>query len=360
MGDNDLKCAKFRVGVVGAGSIGELNARSVLKSQVAIVAAVCDRNFRAGRTLARQVNAAFVGDYEEMLSRPDVDSILLCVPHHLHAPFAIQAARAGKHVLVEKPLAISLGEGTAMLRACEEAGVALTVNFSFRYLPRVQEAKALIEAEALGEVVGIEIRWHQEKGVRYWSGATSGSPSDWRGSKTESGGGVLLMSACHPVDYLRYITGLEVVRVYAEYGALASPAGVEVEDIISVSCRYANGAIGTVSASSNMRGSWVRTDRVWGTQGTLEIAPKSVSFYSTRPILGKKPGKWHRFSRFPKVDYTAEWIRRFVLAISRGEAPEISGLDGWINLAVIRSAYDSLKAGRPIDVPLYHSEMAGD
>src|SRR5688572_31657678 len=295
----------LKIGIVGAGAIAQRNATEAAKSGVATIAGVFDVNHKVARDMAQALKAPFCPTYEALLETPGIEAVLMSTPHHLHRPMTVQAARAGKHVLVEKPLANTIAEAEEMIDACRRHGVALAVNYSFRYLPKILKAKELIDAGALGTITGVQINWQQFKDRGYWLGAQSNSPDDWRASKEKCGGGFLIMTVCHAIDYIYFITGLKGTRVYSEYATLASPG--EVEDIISVTGRWGDKAVGSLSASSIMRGADQNEERIWGTNGTIILSGDGLSFYSTRPIDGKKPGQLHRYASFPTVSWTGEW-----------------------------------------------------
>lgn len=339
----------LRIGVVGAGAIAQRNAREAAASGAARLVAVCDVNHRAARDLARATGATYFPGFEELLACDDVEAVLLSTPHHLHCPMTLAAAARGKHVLVEKPIANNLEDARRMQLACAEAGVRLTVNYSFRYLGKIRKARQLVHEGAVGDVVGVQILNHQYKDPGYWSGARSNSPDDWRASKEKCGGGYLIMNVCHVIDYVQYVTGLAFDRVYAEYATLGSPA--EVEDIVNASFRMSNGAVGSISASSIMRGTTQAEERIWGTKGSLIIRADGLSVYSTRPIDGKRPGKLHELSRLADGNWTAAWVRAFAESVRAGVEPEVSFREGWDNLAFIQRAYESMEAGRALGVP---------
>jgi len=341
----------LRVAVIGAGGIAQRNAMETARSDVAKVGGVFDVNIKAARDLARSLGTQVFESYEQALERKDIDAVLLSTPHHLHVGMTLQAAEAGKHVMVEKPMATTLQDAEAMIAACRKAGVMFTVNYSFRYLPKVQKARQLVQDGALGEIVGVQAVEHQFKDPGYWMGARSNSPDDWRSSRQKSGGGFLIMNVCHVIDYLYFITGLKGARVYSEYATFGSPG--DVEDIVSVTFRFGKAGVGAISASSIMRGCDQAEERIWGTNGTLIVDAAGLSLYSTRPVDGKKPGRVHRYQKFPDVSWTAEWVRQFVAAVREGREPEVSCREGWENLAFIATAYRSLDTGAPLAVPEY-------
>lgn len=341
----------LKIGIVGAGGIAQRNATDSAKSGFATITGVFDTNHQAGRTMAKSLSAPVFATYDELLNEPSIEAVLLSVPHHLHKPMTVEAANHGKHVLVEKPMANNIAEAEEMIAACNKNNVKLTVNYSFRYLAKIRKAKEIITEGALGDITGVQIISHQFKDRGYWQGARSNSPDDWRSSKEKCGGGFLIMNVCHIIDYIYYLTDLKASRIYSEYATLDTPA--EVEDIISVSFKLENGAIGSISASSIMRGSEQSEERIWGTKGTLIITPEDLSFYSNRPISKTKPGKLYKIKKFPNVSWTAEWVKNFALAVRQNNRPEISFREGWENLAFIQKAYESLENGTPLIVPSY-------
>jgi predicted dehydrogenase len=343
----------MKIAIVGAGAIAQRNATEAAQSGAATIAGVFDVNTKVAREMARKLGTNVFSSYEDVLASPGVEAVLMSTPHHVHRSMTLEAAAAGKHVLIEKPLANSLEDAEAMIHACRAAGVGLTVNYSFRYLPKIRKARQLIADGALGDITGVQLIAHQFKDRGYWMGARSNSPDDWRSSRAKCGGGFLIMTVCHNIDYLYYITGQKGTRVYSEYGTLASPG--DVEDIISVTARWGDKAVGTISASSIMRGADQNEERIWGTNGTMILNADGLSFYSTRPIDGKKPGQLHHYKEFPNVSWTGEWIRNFVDAVRSGREPEISAREGWENLAFILSAYRSLEEQRPVAVPAFES-----
>jgi predicted dehydrogenase len=341
---------RLRIGVVGGGDIGVRNAKSVQAAPAAIIAAVCDINLNILWDLAKCFEVAAIPEYKMLLDRPDVDAVLLSVPHFLHSSFTEQAAKAGKHVLLEKPLGVNLQDATRIIEACRKAGVRLTVNFSFRYRPSIELVRQLIQSEVLGKVCGTQINLFQFKGASYWAGGYLGRASgEWRASKEKAGGGVLINTICHAVDFLRYCTGLEVIRTFSEYGTFNSQ--IDVEDSIVATLQYNNGAIGSITAATFWRESKQDEVRIWGTHGALKIEENSkLTLWSSRRWKNLAPGKVHNLNSFPDVDYTSEWINRFALAVANNEPHEIAGKDGWINNAVIEAAYNSRELRRPVEV----------
>jgi predicted dehydrogenase len=205
---------------------------------------------------------------------------------------------------------------------------------------------------AIGEVMGTRIVFRGDKPASYWSSGYSGRvATDWRMSRATAGGGVLIMNGIHDLNTLRFITGREVVQVFAEYGTFATP--VEVEDFIAVTYRYANGAIGTLEAGSAIRGRdpLGAVHRLYGTAGQLLLS-EPLQVFSTVGAAGIPAGAWHEV---PVSALTAEALRiamveGFAGPIVAGEPPTVSAEDGRAALAIVLAAYQSGAEGRPISL----------
>lgn len=348
----------LKIGIVGAGAIAQRNARESMIAGLTEIVGVFDVNHKVARDMASSLKTNFYSNYDELLNLDKLEAVLISTPHYLHKDQAIQAANKKKHVLIEKPLANNLEEAQDIIKCCKENKVKLTVNYSFRYLPKIQKAKELIEKGVLGEIKGIQIIAHQYKDPGYWTGARSNSPDTWRASKAKSGGGLLIMTTCHAIDYIYYITGLKATRIYCEYDTLNSSA--EVEDILSLTCRFDNGSIGVISASSIMRGMEQVEERIWGNKGSMVLDAQGILFYSTRRIDGFKPGKLHKIKKFRDISWTREWVKEFVFSVRNGKTPLISSVEGWENLAFINAAYESLNISSPVTISKFEERWGGN
>jgi UDP-N-acetyl-2-amino-2-deoxyglucuronate dehydrogenase len=297
-------------------------------------------------------------DVSDVLDRPDVDAVVISTPHHLHVPLGIQAAEAGKHVIVEKPMATTLEDADALIRACRDAGVLCSAKEGgVRYQPSTRKARKLITQGAIGEVMAIHIVGASNKPDSYWTGGyTNRVQTTWRKSKAEAGGGILIMNYIYDIYRMRYITGHEIVRVFAEYDTYRTP--VEVEDFITVSFRFSNGALGSLVASScapgaskqGMRGTRAVGNRVFGTEGQIVFAGNELLVYTERDIPELTPGAWTELSFPPEGMENAyvTYFDRFAEAALNGGHPEIPAEEGRRDLEVILAAYESGRTHAPV------------
>ncbi|MGC8863073.1 MAG: Gfo/Idh/MocA family protein, partial [Armatimonadota bacterium] len=225
-------------GIIGAGSVSPLHAAAIANCPGARLVAVADLCEERARALAP--DAAIYTDYRRLLDRPDVDAVCLCVPSGMRLPIAIDAARAGKHILAEKPLEVTLERADAIIAACDQAGVKLAVIFQLRFMPAVRALRNAIETGALGRLVlgDTYVKWHRSQ--EYYDS------SDWRGTWEMDGGGALMNQAIHHVDLLQWMMG-PVESVFGRTATLVRER-IQVEDTAAACLRFANGALGTVEA----------------------------------------------------------------------------------------------------------------
>ncbi|MBR1585766.1 MAG: Gfo/Idh/MocA family oxidoreductase [Clostridia bacterium] len=191
----------FGVGVIGCGMISGNHFHALSKLDNAVLRAVCDIDEeRLNQAMAEQ-GVPGCADWRQLIARPDIDAVHICVPHYLHAEISIAALRAGKHVLCEKPMGVSLAEAQAMRDAARETGRTLTVCFQNRYNGASKRMKEVIEEGGLGQLQGGSafVAWNRAE--PYYT------KSPWRGAWKTEGGSVLINQAIHTLDLLRYLAG---------------------------------------------------------------------------------------------------------------------------------------------------------
>ncbi|HEY3082039.1 MAG TPA: Gfo/Idh/MocA family oxidoreductase [Chloroflexota bacterium] len=344
---------QLRIGMVGAGEIAVQTAKGIAKAPHARHVQVMDVDARVARDLADTYGVPHTTDVAELLANPEVDAVYIAVPHYLHAPLTLQAIAAGKHVLVEKPIATTLEDADRMIAAAREKGVTLSVAYTAQVDAQLRPVRELIAGGAIGEVVGTRIVLRSDKPESYWrSGFTGRIETDWRSSKQKSGGGVLIMNTVHDLNTIRYLTGLEVTRVHAEYATFAT--SVEVEDFIALTYRYANGAIGTLEAGSALRGRdpLREVNRIYGREGQIVLTDPPKLFV-TGQVEGLKPGEWQELPPLEeRLDGRTAIVDGFARAVLAGQPPPVRAEDGRAALEVIVAAYRSGEEGRPLHLPL--------
>ncbi len=349
----------LRLGLIGCGEIAWKTAAAFIEEGISTLAAVMDINADLAGEVAERLNVPFVTtDSDALLARDDVDAVYIATPHFTHLPLALAAAQAGKPIMLEKPAGINYEQALEIVDACEKAGVFLSVAFPMRYFGGFGYARDLIHGGALGEIFGFHLSMRSFKPLSYWGGGyTLRAPSRWRTQLEKAGGGVLLMNGSHSVDVMYWMTGLEPVRVYAEFGTFNTP-DIQVEDLAAVTIRCENGAIGSIEAGSAVPGgipeAESRDEGIYGTRGQIRLptfwsdAPLRV--YLEEPYGEMEAGVWHDFP-MERPDMRALMARDFVRAVRAGGPMPIPGRETLKTFWTIHGAYRAGREGVPIIRP---------
>jgi predicted dehydrogenase len=297
--------------------------------------------------LGDRVGVTWTTEIDRLLDDPTVEVVSLAVPHHLHLELASRVARAGKHILLEKPFTLNTAQARQLVDLCRAQHVTVVPWLERRYLPYVDRIRELVALGTLGKLaytrvsaLGYKPRAYWEYGMRFEE-----YPSSWRGRKAESGGGILIMNGIHQVDLMTYLTGLEVTEVFAQVATLHHE--VEVEDLALVSLRYRGGAMGVVEASCctygvNQFPIEAPPDAIMGTDGYLQLGA---------PLKCYDRIRFSRQFDFPKLSVTDMKIRQLenvARHLREGAELRCSAEDVIRALAVIEAAYESAACRAPV------------
>ncbi len=343
---------RVNFGIIGCGGAAVPVGEAISTSPLASLAVVHDVDLSLARDFGERYQVPFTGEVEALLSDPSVQAVYIGVPHDLLAPLARRALEAGKHVLVEKPMALTLADADALIALAEAQRLALGVFYELRYAAPFVQARELIRAGAIGRIVGVRIQTLIDKPESYWRSGLSGrSVNPWRGQKARAGGGVVLMNTSHQFDAIAHLTGLEVVSVSAEVGTLVAP--VEVEDMGAATLRYNNGAIGSLFAGAHLPGveDGERFD-ICGTDGQLRLPNPygngSLSVFLRRERRDIPAGAWHTLPAPAAPVYTRA-VEDFARAVQEGRPAPIGGRDARRVLAIVLAIYQSALERRTIN-----------
>ena len=334
----------IRFGIIGCGAASVPVCEAISMSETAELTALYDLNRQMADDLSERFQAPVLNSLDELLTNQTVDVAYVAVPHYLLAPITQQALNAGKHVLTEKPLAISLEEVDALIELASSRKLTLGVFYEMRYAPAHRKAREFIRAGAIGKIVGIRIQTLIDKPLHYWqSGYAGRSINPWRGIKAQAGGGVVLMNTSHLLDALAYVTDLHVTNVSAEIGTLT--ADVEVEDFAAATLRFDNGAIGSLIAGAHISGA--HDDEyccIYGTDGQIRLPDPYVSnpmqMYLKSTWRDYAAGHWYNVSHKPVPVYQRA-VEDFVQAVQAEEYAPIHGQDARYVLSVVLAMYRS-------------------
>ena len=325
--------------ILGAGMIAEYHARAIAANREsgARLAAIGHYNPPRFAEIESRFGVPCLPE-EELLSRSDVDVLCICTPSGQHAAQAIRAAQAGKHVLVEKPIATTLEDADAMIAACRKHGVTLGVAFQSRTKPVFQEIHRLIQAGELGELtLGlVNLPYYRPQG--YYEQAA------WRGTWALDGGGVLMNQGIHQIDLLAWYMG-DPVEVGAFAGTLHRQ--VEVEDTMTASLRFPNGAMAAINATTTAAPGFPPRIELYGTRGGLQVEGDAITRLS---LDGREPSPRSPDTQpapagagadprgISAAGHTA-LVADFIQAVREQRPPLVDGTEGRRSLAIVLAVY---------------------
>ena len=345
-----IRGRKLRFAVVGAGGRIARNHLEALKKHAAEVeiAAVCDIDPKALQSAEAISGARGFLRYDDVLSLPDVDGVVLATPSGIHAEQAIRAAEAGKHVVTEKPMATRWNDGKRMVAACDAAGVRLFVVKQNRRNATLQLLKRAVEEGRFGRMYMVALNVFWTRPQEYYDAAK------WRGT-WEFDGGAFMNQASHYVDLLDWLVGpVESIQAYT--ATLARD--IEVEDTGVMAVRWRSGALGTMSVTmltypKNLEGSIT----LIGEKGTVRVGGLAVNQIQHWEFADKRPED----DRVQEASYETTSVYGFghplyyenVIRTLRGEAePETDGREGLKSLEILIATYLAARDGRRVTLPL--------
>lgn len=342
-----------RFGIVGCGTASIPVCEAIAYSPLTELAAVYDVNPVLAHDIGQRFQAPVMESFNDLLNNPNVDAIYVAVPHYLLAPLTQQTLQAGKHALTEKPLAVSLDEVDGLMVLAHERQLTLGVFYEMRYSPAHAQARELIQAGAIGEIIGVRIQTLIDKPLTYWQfGYAARSASPWRGLKAQAGGGVVLMNTSHLLDAVSYVTGLTVTSVSAEISTLV--ANVEVEDMAAATLRFNNGAVGSLMAGAHISGAHhEECFHIYGTQGQLRLpdpyGSDPMQVYLKQAWGDLSADQWHSIL-MESVPVYRQALEGFARAVQLGECAPINAQDARDVLAVVLAMYQSALERRTISL----------
>lgn len=335
--------------IVGCGRIALKHAELLSGGHIAgaKLIAVCDFQEDRAKKFGEKYNVPFYTDMHEMMRVEDsvVDVVSVLTHSGAHAQNTIELAQYGKHIVVEKPMALTLDDADAMIRACDEAGIRLFVVKQNRYNKAVQKLRTALEAGRFGKLVTGDVR------VRWCRTQDYYDQDPWRGTWAEDGG-VFSNQASHHVDLLEWMLG-EPVSVYAT--AKTALANIEVEDTGAAIIKFKNGAIGVVQATTASRPIDLEGSlSILGERGTVVIGGFAVNKMDIFKFAEKFPGdenvieecnqqppNVYGFGHLPYLEHVVDCIKN-------NKAALVDGLEGRRSLELISAIYESIETGKEI------------
>jgi predicted dehydrogenase len=323
--------------------VAKVHAEAITRVPDLKLVSVCSRSLDSARRLGSEHGVPPYVGLTEFLGDSALDAVTICTPTGTHSDLGCAVARAGRHVLVEKPIDVSLDKADALIGACERAGVRLGVSFQSRFLDAPRALKSAVEQRRLGKPVmaSAYVKWYRSD--EYYGSAP------WRGTLRMDGGGALINQAIHTVDLLQWIMG-PVEEVSAYSGRLLHPQ-IEGEDTLVASLRFRSGALGVIEAATSVFPGFKRRLEITGTEGTAVLDGDNITVWSLRdgsenplpPAAEISDGSANAMA------ISCEGHRRimedFARAIRTGQPPWVDGREGKTALELVLAMYESARIG---------------
>lgn len=333
---------KVKVGIVGIGWWSDVLAEVVKKSDRLELSAGYSRSREKAEAFAAKFDCRAPESFEALLAMEDLDGVILTTPNSAHRAGAEAAARAGKHVFVEKPISNTIEDGQAMIAACDAAGVVLAVGHSYRRHGALRHLRKLIDSGELGRVSLAEGVFSNDNGLRLKSGL-------WRSDPKEIPGGCLMQIGIHQIDNLLYLLG-PASDVTAYTNRLETEP--EVEDVTTLLMRFNSGAIGYVAA-----------DYISPRRFTLAVHGTKANAYFDMDNDGLRLQRTGEAKPSPVAfesnDHLRDELEDFADAISGGGQPEIDGRQALVPLAIVLAACRSSATGQSVPLATLLPEDGG-
>ena len=332
-----------KFGIAGPGGIARVHARALKEIPEAELVGVYGHRKESSCKFAEEFGIPWYTDLDEFISDTNLDAVSICTPHHVRSELAIPIAHARKHILIEKPLAISLEEADKIIGVCRDSNVKLGVIFQSRFADDVQRLKWAIDEGRLGKLMLISgyVKWY--RAPEYYN-------NRWHGKLSTEGGGALINQAIHIIDLIRWIGG-EVESVVAFIDHLLHD--IEVEDVAEMLLKFSSGALGSIEAGTALYPGYPMRLEVHTTMGTVTLEENEITNADLK-IPGLSHGLFPHIGRRSTITGSFDplavdvllhkrQISDFINAIVNDETPMVDGIEGRKSLELVIKAYESAK-----------------
>ncbi len=349
--------------IIGCGNIAEIHARAIGDVPGARLAAVYSRTRSKAERIAALGRETFVGgDLDSTVSRSDVDVVVVATPSGAHLEPALAAAAAGKHLLIEKPIEITVERVDRILDAARRAGVRVGAVFQSRFGRGARALKDAVDAGRFGRITLADayVKWFRPQS--YYDGG------DWRGTRRWDGGGAIMNQSIHAVDLLQWLVGMPD-RIMAFAAALAHER-IEVEDTAVAVLRFPGGALGVLEGATSSYPGWAKRIEISGDEGSvileddrilawdfLRASPQDETIRRTSETDAIGGGASDPMAI--DIEGHRRQIEDMVGVARENREPRIPGAEGRNAVLLIESLYRSAEEGRPVEIPRKESG-AGD
>ena len=329
---------QIRIGVIGAGRIGKVHTETIAQGiPQAKVVAIADVDLAAAQSLADRFSIKSVSNnYRDVILNPEVDAVLICSPTDTHAQYVVEAAKAGKHIFCEKPIALDLDTIKKTLKAVDESGVKLMVGFNRRFDSNFKKIKQMVVEGKIGKPHIVKI--------------TSRDPAPPPAQYVAVSGGMFLDMTIHDFDMARFVVGDEVEEVFVVAGVMVDEAIGRAGDVDTaiITLKFREGALGVIDNSRKAVYGYDQRVEVFGSEGMVKVdnnAPDNHDYYSKDGVHASLPLNFF-MDRY--IEAYANEIKEFCSAVVENKPVSVGGADGLMSVAIGLAAKKSLAEHRPI------------
>ena len=345
---------RIGVGIIGCSPIAEVHAKALQEISGVKLKGCSDVDLESLSRFSKQFGVAGERDYKRLVARDDISVVIICLPHYLHRPVALEAIDAGKHLVIEKPIALNLTEGREIINACCRKKRLLGVVYQNRFVTAAQNLKRIITERSLGRILyaHLSVRWYRDPS--YYK------KRPWRSKKKEAGGGVLMVQGIHMFDLLQWCLG-EVDRVCGQVRTLFQP--VEVEDWACGWISFKNGCVADFHATTLHFPEEPAFLEFIGVKGSASLQEKrgylslDVNFVDEEPIRIFPSRAFESIENqdgaVPALSSTeghrAE-LEDYFRALREEKVPCVNGDEALKSLALVEAIYESSQNKTPITI----------
>lgn len=337
---------EIRVGIVGCGMISRYHAAAILATEGVSLAGCCSHSLRSAEKFAEEFSVPAYESYARLLKQEDIDAVAICTPSGEHAPQILAALEAGKHVIAEKPMCLTLAEADAVVEKAAQGGLTVCVISQSRFSEAAIEIKRAIDAGEFGRLVSASLM------MRYYRSQAYYDQAGWRGTISGDGGGVLMNQGIHGIDLLCYLMGNPISACgYAD----TLLRDIEVEDTAVAAVRFDNGSVAAIDATVCSEPAFSKTFIICGEKGVVQLVEDSITMWSLPtpcplPIGAAEGNSGAADPGGITYHNHAKQYADFVQAITEKRKPLVDEVEGRIPLRVIHAIYESSKTGQHVKI----------
>lgn len=339
---------KLGFGIIGIGNVSSIHARCIQQISNCQLIAICSRSEQKAKKAGEEYGVLYCTDFMDLIKRDDIDVVSICTPSGMHVEPALAAARAGKHVIVEKPIEITLERTDLIINACQQANVKFAVIFQHRFDEAAQKLKQAVRQGQLGKLIlgDAYVKWHRTQ--EYYDQA------GWRGTLQWDGGGALINQSIHTIDLLQWIMG-PVKSVYGRIGTFTHC--IEGEDLGLALLTFENGAMGIIEGATCTYPGFPERLEIHGEKGSVILEGGKIKSWDIQGENGLKEAFEASLQKSGAADpmaigiagHLAQYLD-FINAIRENREPLVNGIEGGKALEIVLAIYRSSKVKRAIQL----------